>query len=47
MTIQIMMNQCGILDAFINQVNANEGSDALTADEAHELRTQAEDIRIC
>jgi hypothetical protein len=37
---------CGILDAFINQVNANERrSDALTADEAHELRTQAEDIR--
>ena len=36
---------CDILDAFINQVNANEKSDALTADEADEPRTQAEDIR--
>jgi hypothetical protein len=35
-------------DAFINRVNANEGcdSDSLTTDEADELRTQAEDIRI-
>jgi hypothetical protein len=36
---------CGKLGAFINQVNANERSDTLTADEADELRTQAEDIR--
>jgi Tol biopolymer transport system component len=35
---------CGTLDALINQVNANERSDTLTADEADELRTQAEDI---
>jgi hypothetical protein len=32
---------------FINQVNANErrGDDTVTADQADELRTQAEDIR--
>jgi len=34
----------GILDALVNQVNANETSDTLTSDEADELRTQAEDI---
>jgi hypothetical protein len=36
---------CGTLDAFINQVNANETSDTLTADDADELSTQGEDIR--
>jgi hypothetical protein len=37
---------CRTLDAFINQVNANERSDTtLTPDQADELRTQAEDIR--
>jgi hypothetical protein len=36
---------CGKLGAFINQVNANERRDTLTADEADELRTQAEDIQ--
>jgi hypothetical protein len=37
---------CGKLGAFINQVNAAERrDDTLTADQADELRTQAEDIR--
>jgi Tol biopolymer transport system component len=36
---------CRTLDAFINQVNANETSDTLAADEADELSTQGEDIR--
>jgi hypothetical protein len=36
---------CGMLTAFINQVNANERIDTLTADQADDLRTQAEDIR--
>ena len=36
---------CGKLGAFINQVNANERRDTLTADQADELRTQAEGIR--
>jgi hypothetical protein len=35
---------CGGLDAFINQVNATERRDTLTAEEADELRTRAEDI---
>jgi hypothetical protein len=35
---------CGKLGAFINQVNANERRDMLTADQADGLRTQAEDI---
>jgi hypothetical protein len=35
---------CDELDAFINQVNANERRDTLTADQADDLRTQAEDI---
>jgi len=35
---------CGTLDGFINQVNANERSDTLTADEADELITQSEEI---
>jgi hypothetical protein len=34
---------CGKLGAFINQVNAAERSVTLTADQADELRTQAED----
>jgi HYR domain/WD40-like Beta Propeller Repeat len=36
---------CRTLDGFINQVNANERSDTLTADEADELSTQSEEIR--
>jgi HYR domain len=36
---------CGTLDALINHVNADERRDTLTADQADELRTQAEDIR--
>jgi Tol biopolymer transport system component len=36
---------CGKLGAFINQVNANERRGTLTADQADELRTQAEGIR--
>jgi HYR domain len=36
---------CGMLGAFIDQVDANERRDMLTADEADELRTQSEDIR--
>jgi hypothetical protein len=36
---------CGKLGAFINQVNAAERRDTLTADQADVLRTQAEDIR--
>jgi hypothetical protein len=36
---------CGKLGAFINQVNANERRGTLTADQADNLRTQAEDIR--
>jgi hypothetical protein len=36
---------CRTLDAFINQVNANERSDTLTADDADELSTQGEEIR--
>jgi hypothetical protein len=37
---------CNRFDAFINQVNAAERrDDTLTADQADELRTQAEDIR--
>jgi hypothetical protein len=35
---------CGMLTAFINQVNAYERSGILTEDQADELRTQAEDI---
>jgi hypothetical protein len=35
---------CGRLDAFINQLNANERRGTLTADQADDLRTQAEDI---
>jgi len=37
---------CGRFDTFINQVNAAErrDDDTLTADQADELRTQAEDI---
>jgi hypothetical protein len=40
-------SSCGRLGAFINQVNATErrNDDTLTAAEADELRTQAEDIR--
>jgi hypothetical protein len=36
---------CGRFGAFINQVNADERRDTLTADQADELKTQAEDIR--
>jgi hypothetical protein len=36
---------CGELGAFINQVNDNERRGTLTADQADDLRTQAEDIR--
>jgi hypothetical protein len=36
---------CGKLGAFINQVTANERRDTLTADQAADLRTQAEDIK--
>ena len=36
---------CGKLGALINQVNANERRDTLTADQANILRTQAEDIK--
>ncbi len=36
---------CGRFDTFINQVNAAERRDRLTADEADELRIQAEEIR--
>jgi hypothetical protein len=36
---------CGTLDTLIDQLNLNERSDTLTADEADELTTQAEDIR--
>jgi Tol biopolymer transport system component len=36
---------CRTFDGFINQVNANERSDTLTADEADELSTQSEEIR--
>lgn len=36
---------CGSLGVFINQVNANERRGTLTADQADDLRTQAEDIR--
>ena len=36
---------CGKLGALIKQVDANERIDTLTADQADELRTQAEDIR--
>jgi hypothetical protein len=35
---------CGELGAFINQVNVAERRDMLTADQADNLRTQAEDI---
>jgi hypothetical protein len=35
---------CGKLGAFINQVNTNERRDTLTADQADDLTTQAEDI---
>ena len=37
---------CGRFDTFINQVNANERRDRLTAEQADDLRTQAEDITI-
>jgi hypothetical protein len=37
---------CGKFDSFINQVNAAERRDTLTADQADDLRTQAEDITI-
>jgi Tol biopolymer transport system component len=36
---------CSRFGAFINQINANERRDTLTADQADELRTQAEEIR--
>jgi hypothetical protein len=36
---------CGRFSAFINQVNADERRDMLAADQADELRTQAEGIR--
>ena len=36
---------CGTLGALINELNANERSDTLTADEADELSTQSEEIR--
>ena len=38
---------CGRFDSFISQVNAAErlDDDTLTAEQADELRTQAEDIR--
>jgi hypothetical protein len=36
---------CGRFDAFINQVNANERRGSLTAAQADDLRTQAQDIR--
>jgi hypothetical protein len=36
---------CGKLGAFINQVDANEKRGTLTADQADNLRTQAQDIR--
>jgi hypothetical protein len=36
---------CGRFGGFINQVNANERRDTLTADQADELTAQAEDIR--
>ena len=39
---------CGRFDAFINQVNAAErrdNDDTLTADQADELRIQAEEIK--
>jgi hypothetical protein len=35
---------CDKLGAFINQVNAAEGRDTLTAEQADDLRTQGEDI---
>ena len=35
---------CGTLDALIDQLNLNERRDTLTADQADNLRTQAEDI---
>ena len=34
-----------MLGTLIDQVNANETRDTLTADQADDLRTQAEDIR--
>jgi hypothetical protein len=40
---------CGRFDSFINKVNAaaerRDGDDTLSADQADELRTQAEEIR--
>jgi hypothetical protein len=36
---------CGMLTAFINQVNAYERRDMLTEEQANELRMQADDIR--
>ena len=36
---------CGKLSAFINQINANERRGTLTADQADDLRTKAQDIR--
>jgi hypothetical protein len=36
---------CGKLGAFVNQVDSAERRDRLTADQADNLRTQAEDIR--
>jgi hypothetical protein len=36
---------CDELDGFINEVNAAESTGTLTADQADNLRTQAEDIR--
>jgi Tol biopolymer transport system component len=36
---------CGMLDAFIKLVNVNERLNMLTADQADDLRTQAQDIR--
>jgi hypothetical protein len=39
------ISACGRLGAFINQVDTNERGDTLTADQADDLITQAEDIR--
>jgi hypothetical protein len=36
---------CDELDAFINQLNADERRRTLTADQVDDLRSQAEDIR--
>jgi hypothetical protein len=41
----LFVKMIGKLGAFINQVNAAERRDTLTADRADDLRTQAENIR--